>query len=320
MNSDMPPHLQPELGDGEHGWDRPLGLLLREARQKKGLSTTDVGQRLRLTTAIVDAIERDDFDRLGASVYARGYLNSYARLVGVATTHVDRAFNSHVQPEPPLQSATHTPRWQYLYDRYAKRVMYVALTGVIVFPIVLMGLRDRLPIDPPRLLSLDQYASEDAATGAEADNRRSPVTASMAPFYRESESVSARTTVIPEDAGRPAADAEQPASLDGDELVPAAADAAQAGTASTSRVSLVFNGTSWIEVLSRDGRRLAYGLIAAGEVRSFDAAEVGRVAIGDADAVSVSVDGRELNLSDFRHAKVVRFALSSAGEPVAPGG
>ena len=83
---------------------------------------------------------------------------------------------------------------------------------------------------------------------------------------------------------------------------------------------LTFNGTSWVEVLAVDGRRLAYGLIAAGEVRRFDASAVGRVSIGDADAVSVTLDGRGLNLAEFRHAKVARFALSSTGKPVVPGG
>ncbi|HPF72982.1 MAG: DUF4115 domain-containing protein [Lysobacteraceae bacterium] len=327
MSTEMPPHQQSQLGDGEQGWDRPLGLLLREARQKKDLSTADVGRRLHVTSAIVEAIERNDFERLGASVYARGYLNSYARLVGVPTAHVDRALSSVDQQAPPLKSASHTPHWQYLYDRYAKRVMYIALTGVIVFPIVLMGLRDRLPIEPPRLLSLDGYGSDDAGSVSDADDSKAPVTASMAPFYREAEPISAPPSVTPDDVNRPADSTEKAASL----AIPAiqasqeaspvsAAAGSPASAAATGQLTLVFNGTSWVEVLSRNGRRLAYGLIAAGEVRSFDSAEVGRIAIGDADAVSVSLDGRTLNLKDFRHAKVVRFALSSAGEPIAPGG
>ena len=133
--------------------------------------------------------------------------------------------------------------------------------------------------------------------------------------------------MTPDDVNRPADSTEKAASL----AIPAiqasqeaspvsAAAGSPASAAATGQLTLVFNGTSWVEVLSRNGRRLAYGLIAAGEVRSFDSAEVGRIAIGDADAVSVSLDGRTLNLKDFRHAKVVRFALSSAGEPIAPGG
>ncbi|MEZ5465914.1 MAG: DUF4115 domain-containing protein [Lysobacteraceae bacterium] len=320
MNSDLPPNQQPELGDGAHGWDRPLGLLLREARQKKGLSTAEVGQRLHLTTVIIDAIERDDFERLGASVYARGYLNSYARLVDVPTAHVERALGSHSQSEPPLQSANRTPHWQYLYDRYAKRVMYVALTGVIVFPIVLLGLRDRLPIDPPRQLSLDSVGD----IGGEAGSSSAPVTASLAPFYRESAPLSSTPVTDPDEALRPPADqSDGHADVDLTEVITGsqhADDQAASEPAQAATLRLVFNGTSWVEVLSRDGTRLAYGLIAAGEIRSFDAAEVGRVAIGDAEAVNVSLDGRTLNLADFRHAKVARFALSSAGELVEPGG
>src|SRR5690606_37218397 len=85
-------------------------------------------------------------------------------------------------------------------------------------------------------------------------------------------------------------------------------------------LDLRFAGPSWVEVVARDGRRLAFGLIPAGEQRSFDLSEIASVSIGDADAVRVSMDGEPMDLAPYRRAKVARFTLSSDGEPKPAGG
>ena len=47
----------------------PLGVRLRLAREQAGLTIENVGAQLRLPTAIVDAMEREDWARLGATIY-----------------------------------------------------------------------------------------------------------------------------------------------------------------------------------------------------------------------------------------------------------
>lgn len=59
------------------------GPLLKTARQEKGLSIVDVAARLCLSAQYIEDIERDDYSRMSARAYARGYIMSYAHLLGV---------------------------------------------------------------------------------------------------------------------------------------------------------------------------------------------------------------------------------------------
>jgi cytoskeleton protein RodZ len=78
-------------------------------------------------------------------------------------------------------------------------------------------------------------------------------------------------------------------------------------------IALHFNGDSWVQVIAPGGRTLEQGLLPAGTTRSYAAGEVGRVVLGNADAVSVERAGTALDLAPFRRANVARFTVSSDG-------
>lgn len=56
---------------------------LRDARVMRGLSTTDVERDTRINRGYIDAIEEGRFEALPAPVYARGFVRSYARYLGL---------------------------------------------------------------------------------------------------------------------------------------------------------------------------------------------------------------------------------------------
>lgn len=271
----------------------PLGTRLRQGRQALGLSTTEVGIRLRLPAAIVEAMEREDFDRLGAPIYARSHLGGYVRMLGLPSVLVDSALAVNAPPPPQLVTTTSVPRSHYLFDRYARRAVYAVLTASIVLPVVWLATRDQLPGRPAVVASLDtapagETTPEDAvaAPAVVQTVEERQVVASIAPFYRESER---DATVAPP---LQAAATPEPATA----------------------LQIEFVGPSWVEVVGRDGKRLAFGLVAAGEAHSFPMQDVSSVSIGDAEAVDVSLGGAELDLAPFRRAKVARFTLSSDGK------
>jgi cytoskeleton protein RodZ len=76
------------------------GAQLRAAREGLGLSIEEVASRLRLNEALVLAIEENRFGLLGAPVFARGHLRTYAALVGAAEREVLDAFDVDDLPEP----------------------------------------------------------------------------------------------------------------------------------------------------------------------------------------------------------------------------
>lgn len=62
-----------------------IGARLRAGREKLGLTVLQVAERIHTDPKIVEAIEADNYDALGAPVYARGHIRHYAELVGEPT-------------------------------------------------------------------------------------------------------------------------------------------------------------------------------------------------------------------------------------------
>ncbi|HET6604187.1 MAG TPA: RodZ domain-containing protein [Xanthomonadaceae bacterium] len=271
-----------------------LGRRLRAARLARDLGVAEAAARLRLPVALVEAMEADDHARLGAWVYARGYLISYASLVGVPVVAVDAIRQRVAEAPPPLQATTRTSRSHLLLDRYLRRAVYLVLTAAIVLPVVFFARLERLDVRHLTLQPLDPAVELDAdapATPAE-DQGEQPVVASMTPFYLRQADAGA--------VGPPA--------------LPGAAIAAVADSR-PGVLTIRLTSPSWVEIVGRDGARLEYGLLEAGVERSFPVGSVKSISIGNADAIRVAIDGEPVDLEPFRRANVARFELSSSGQP-----
>lgn len=59
------------------------GATLQAAREARQLSVSEVADQLKLSSAVVTALEANDWDRLPAQVFVRGYIRAYARLMGL---------------------------------------------------------------------------------------------------------------------------------------------------------------------------------------------------------------------------------------------
>ncbi|MFC1452967.1 helix-turn-helix domain-containing protein [Verrucomicrobiota bacterium] len=60
-----------------------LGEELRLAREKMGLTASEVGHATRIKVQIIEGIEREDFTQIAAAIYARGFIKLYAEYVGL---------------------------------------------------------------------------------------------------------------------------------------------------------------------------------------------------------------------------------------------
>jgi cytoskeleton protein RodZ len=88
-------------------FEDPIGLRFRHAREKARWTLEAVAQQLKLPVAVLDAIEREDWARLGAPIFVRSYVGSYARLLGLPATLADEVVRG--KPTPPLVSIVATP-------------------------------------------------------------------------------------------------------------------------------------------------------------------------------------------------------------------
>lgn len=60
-----------------------IGSQLRAAREKKNLTRSQVAAATRMKVQTVEALEDDDYKQIPAPIYAKGFIKSYAELVGL---------------------------------------------------------------------------------------------------------------------------------------------------------------------------------------------------------------------------------------------
>ena len=95
--------------------DEPLALespeaikgasaLLTEARERLGLSQKEVADQLYLTTSFIKHIDDGEFSRIPKPAFIKGYLRTYARVVGLSGDEIVALYSEELQvAEPTLE-------------------------------------------------------------------------------------------------------------------------------------------------------------------------------------------------------------------------
>lgn len=264
------------------------GTRLRQAREAAGLTLEDVGSRLRMPVQVVRSLEEEQWQKLGAPVFVRGQLRSYARLLGV---DLEPLLQAQVAAPVPVElvSHAHTPRLQRVMENVGRRAVYVVITAAIAVP-VWLATRSHFSEIPPATASLD-VVPPPAAPGSDP--------------------------LPPGQDARPAVARPRgnlPAAPDAGPYVASLAPAVNRQQAApAAALELSFEGDSWMEVTGSDGQVLEQRLMRQGESRSYQASEVSGVVLGNAAAVRVQQAGSIVDLAPFKRANVARFAVSSDG-------
>ena len=93
-----------DLLDEREAVPENIGATLREAREAAGYSIADVAERLRLSRHLVENLEAERFELFPVSVFLRGYLTSYARLLGIDSEPLIEAYDRRGFGPPQLHS------------------------------------------------------------------------------------------------------------------------------------------------------------------------------------------------------------------------
>ena len=83
----------PPLGRTPHVLPEPVtGALLRRYREERGVSLRDIANQSKIGTRYLEYIEGDRLDMLPAAVYLRGFLQEYARALGLDPRRTANAY------------------------------------------------------------------------------------------------------------------------------------------------------------------------------------------------------------------------------------
>src|SRR5690554_2378879 len=73
-----------------------VGDVLRSARLAANLTVAEVANKLNLTASAVESIESSQFERLPGITFARGYIRSYAKILGLNSDQLAQQFDLQI--------------------------------------------------------------------------------------------------------------------------------------------------------------------------------------------------------------------------------
>ena len=124
---------QPELDGEVRGFP---GHLLREAREERGYSQKEVARDLHLTSKVIDALEESNFDIISSSLFARGYIRSYARHLGLdgqaLVAEFDAIYGVPNQNKKPMPGVHQLGQQSKPGDTWVKLISIIFVIGLVV--------------------------------------------------------------------------------------------------------------------------------------------------------------------------------------------
>lgn len=252
-----------------------VGERLREARERQKVSLHAIAEKTNISVRFLDAIEKNQFDKLPGGIFTRGFIRSYASLVGLDPDGMVAQFLSDepAQRDDDIDVAPASDR-----DRPGLGTLLLAGLGAIVLALALVYFfrPDWLGLQAT-VSSPQQVAVPDA----------------------QGEPVSSRDTLAPT-AGAPPVDAVTAAAGAADVTGPGSTPVTPPPTVpapvpdapkSPLRLVIAPAGRCWVQVAA-DGQMRVAREIAAGERLSVDAAERLQITVGDAGNFAYEINER----------------------------
>jgi cytoskeleton protein RodZ len=184
------------------------GRMLQKARQDLRLAPEDVAQILHLSSRQVVALEQDDYKSLPGPTYVRGYLRSYAQLLGLAPEKILESYSAlTIAPKPLAMPRSAPPSQATSGDRLVK-LGTVAVVAVVL-GLVYLWWRNQDEMPRHAALSTPAAPSETSSSAAGPAGLTQDVATSPANHAVLTETRPA--VAPPPEPSRPAASAAAPA-------------------------------------------------------------------------------------------------------------
>lgn len=276
-----------------------LGRELVRAREARGWTAQQVAERLHLASSLLLDLEQGRVHRVGAPVYARGFLRSYARLVGVAERRVDDVIPpEQVQSPLPRSTATARRRNPWL-ERYTWAASYLVGTALLLPAVWWLLQTENLGVEsqePERGRVERAVPAEAPGIGAEPARRDS---------FESTGSILVGEAVPAAVSGSAAA----PPLMASLSPFPRGFGTELSAPPGTEAFSLSVSADSWLEINDASGKRLEFGILRAGSRRDYAGQSPFTLRIGNVNGARITVAEREFDPRPYARANVANVRL-----------
>ena len=263
------------------------GERLANKRSEKELTINQVAREIKIEPRVIEMIENNDFESIGAPVFVKGYLRQYSELVGLDPDLIIEKYSAinSIEDSPPIVNDS--------VDQISKYVLTPKIILIAIFVI---------------LISFGVLATVFGIFGnnetvvikmeAEAESQESLLPSVTAPQIDLSETQIDETFEMETEA-------ESQESL----LISTSNEFFTAENLMNLTIS--FSDLCWTEIFDANGERLFFGLGDQDREVNIDGVPPFDVMLGAADnLLEIKLEGREYNVVDsIRRGEVLRFKV-----------
>lgn len=309
-----------------------VGEVLSNARKAAGWAVTEVASKLNLTVSAVEFLEQNQFAQLPGTTFARGYIRSYAKLLGLDGAQLAQAFDQQIGAAADV-SAVHTidrvgesrrvPRGMLQFGLF---ILFVVVLAAIYYgwqsrqanalqasnkPPVFERVEVERADGSMHVQNLDELEDQAVALALEnheTNSNDAVIADAVESELVETEQVADESLVETGFAQLPAAPAavteNNPAATSVEDATEQLELAEGMGLA-----HMTFANDCWLRVVDADGKQLAGGLKRAGEELEVSGKAPLDVHLGYARGVSVIYNGKAVDFSTAISGETARFKL-----------
>jgi len=264
------------------------GSLLANARKQQNRTVEEIADELNLSVTQIKTIELDQSEGLPEPTYVRGYIRSYANLLGLDPKVIlENYLNPNWQKTSSLEDL---PRGIGSADQSDKKAFLTPAKVIVAFVLAAS-------------ISFLWYSGL-LASLVSSDNTESDITQSA--------------SVEPSSVSQPSNDAAGTQEVEtgqgeAAQVTEVATETNDSG-ANQNELVLNFGQTSWVDIRDGQDNRLAYKSYAEGEELRVTSADLMEVFIGNAEGVSVQYNGETFDISEYREGVYAKFTLTGGSQ------
>lgn len=317
-----------------------IGAVLKAAREEKGWTVGDVSSRLRLMSRQIEAIEAEDFSKLGQPVFARGFVRNYAKLLGIDPDELLGQMTKIRAPVAPEKETVPFKPSEEFWKSFWFIGFVAALIILLAIPVslylwlnsdeeepVAAAVEKTVPPPPPPPAPVLEAPSGVPATGMPVQADEAAVAGQATPAVPSAPAPTPQTTqpVAPKPAPPQATAPPAPTAVVRPPLpFPVPAPVAQPAApvqaapvpkpaeeaARSSPVRLQFDQSAWVQVRDSTGRTVHSGMNPAGTAVEVAGKAPYYLVIGNAAHVHLSYKGKPVDLTPYIDVTVARLTLN----------
>jgi cytoskeleton protein RodZ len=272
------------------------GTKLKAERERRGLSAQKAADEMHLDRWVIDALETDDYQRIGPTVYAKGHLKKYAALLGLPAAEILAGFESRAPSRAEAPAAGPSMLLSTRDDSPSSRRLSLIQIGAGAAIALALGLLWWRPWHP--------HAKVPSAAPPAASVQAAPADKPI------------ESGVLSDASAAPVAPAVAAATL-------AAGLGAAIGTeaptapipgAGRARLRLSFSADSWVDIHDASGKHTFAGNGLANSVKTLSGVAPLRVYLGFGSGVQLEINDRAVAIGpQFFAGDVARFEAGADG-------